>query len=180
MHKNMSRYLTFAVVIGSVCLLTYSLHVENKPFFATSIAATFLIHIWTRPGRRDLLLTVGIGLFLTVAYALSWPAATRSLSTSLVTGIAGLGLGSLAVTGAQAIWREGPARRGKLAVFLPSIVMAVSSIIVGSFSDRSFAESGGRGVVLRPQAPCLRPPPRPPLTPLTEEGPHCDKRFPPP
>src|SRR2546423_13608277 len=109
MRKNMSRYLTFAVVIGSVCLLAYSLHVEDKPFFATSIAAAFLIHMWTRPGRRDFLLTIGIGLFLMVAYALSWPAATRRLSTCLVTGIVGLGLGSLPVTGAQAIWRGGPA-----------------------------------------------------------------------
>ena len=129
MSENMSRYLTFVVVIGSVCLLTYSLHVENKPFFATSIAATFLIHMWTRPGRKDALLAIGIGLFLLAAYALSWPAATRSLSTCVETGIAGLGLGSLSVTGAQAIWREGTARREKLAVFLPSIVMAVSSII---------------------------------------------------
>src|SRR5713101_7199217 len=104
MNKDITRYLTLAVVIGPVCLLTYSLHVENKPFFATSIAATFLIHMWTRPSRRDLLLTVGIGLFLMLAYALSWPAATRSLSTCLVASIAALGLGSLSVTGAQAIW----------------------------------------------------------------------------
>jgi|SRR5882672_2195756 len=81
MNQDITRYLTLAVVIGPVCLLTYSPHVENKPFFATSIAATSLIHMWTRPSRRDLLVTIGIGLFLMLAYELSWPAVTRSLST---------------------------------------------------------------------------------------------------
>ena len=129
MGERIFRWLTFAVVVIPVYLVTYALHVENKPFFATSIAGTFLIHMWTRPPRREWLLTVGIGIVLLGSYALCWAESTRSVSTVMLAGIACLGLGSLAVTGAQAIWREGAVRKAKLRLFLPALLLAISSII---------------------------------------------------
>jgi hypothetical protein len=85
--------------------------------------------MWTRPPRREWVLTVGIGIVLLAAYALCWEKSTRSVSTVTLAGIACLGLGSLAVTGAQAIWREGAARTAKLRLFLPALMLAISSII---------------------------------------------------
>src|SRR5712691_3567127 len=129
MSEKLFRGLTLAIIVIPVYLITYALHVEDKPFFATSVAGTFLIHMWTRPPRREWLLTVGIGIVLLAAYALCWEKSTRSVSTVTLAGIACLGLGSLAVTGAQAIWREGAARTAKLKLFLPALLLAISSII---------------------------------------------------
>jgi hypothetical protein len=54
---------------------------------------------------------------------------TDGLTAATLTIGACLGLGSLAVTGAQAIWPTGKAREAKLRLFLPVLLTILSSVI---------------------------------------------------
>ena len=129
MNQNLFTQSMFAIAVVFICLLTYALHVEDKPFFATSIAGTFLIHMWTRPSRRECVLTATIGVLLAAAYALWWPPAIRSLSSVTLACAAWMGVASLLVNGVQGIRLEGPAREAKKALFAPTFLLAISSIV---------------------------------------------------
>ena len=129
MKSKSSGQLTLAVIAGLICLVTYGLHVENKPFFATSIAGAFLIHMWARPGRREARTTVILGALLAGMYALAWPPARQGLTAVLLSGGAWLGVGSLLVMASDALRLEGAERKAKWALFYPAVLLSVSSII---------------------------------------------------
>jgi hypothetical protein len=123
--------LAAAVVVGQVYLVTANrfLNLVETPFLAYSLLGSFAIHFWTRPGRRERVVTILLALSGAAVFALASGRFRGDWPTSLA--CAGfLGLASLAVLGAQVFRLRGAEQDRKLRTLIAGSVFGFSALFI--------------------------------------------------
>ena len=124
--------LLAAAVLGGQCVLVAGRHfatILETPFLPYCLIGAFAIHFWTRPGRTERLVTLGLAIAATTAFVLAsgrfhgdWPSTVACGSF--------FGLASLAVLAVQTIRSRGAAQKNKLDTLVAGSIFGYSAIFI--------------------------------------------------
>jgi hypothetical protein len=123
--------LAAAVVLGQVYLVAANrfANLLETPFLAYSLAGSFAIHFWTRPGRAERLVTIALAVSAVGAFILASGRYRGDWPTSVA--CAGFfGLSSLVVLGGQVCRLRGAEQDRKLRTLMAGSVFGFSALFI--------------------------------------------------
>jgi PAP2 superfamily len=123
--------LAAAVVGGQVYLVAAHrfLNLVETPFLAYSLAGSFAIHFWTRPGRAERLITIALAIAAAATFALGSGRFRGDWPTSVA--CAGFfGLASLVVLAGQVCRLRGAEQDRKLRTLMAGSVFGFSALFI--------------------------------------------------
>jgi hypothetical protein len=111
--------------------IEFLFNVGFDPCSAVAVSSVCLLHIWSRPRSREILITALLGTCLTGAFV--WITGRSGVAVQRPNAFCvGFGGASLAVLGWRALWGHRPDRARALGLFLPG-ALVIGSMILSMF-----------------------------------------------
>jgi len=133
-----------AIIVALAAVLAGRFFLNSPNFLSYALAGTFVLHMWTRPSRREILATFGLAAIFVLWHS-EFRGSKDLLAGGLMTPGHFLGLASLVVLGAPIPWSTGDRCRKRIMAFevaaaLPLFVIlsAVTLPLTAEFHPRTY------------------------------------------
>ena len=125
--------LLLAVPLLALAALNGLFHLDDEPHLCSLLAFAFVMHLWIRPGAREICADVGAAAVLLLFYNLAYgnPHSPAGAAFTALTYGGLLGLGSLTVLWIQAQRTNGEERERRRSALAAGLISPVAMILIG-------------------------------------------------